>query len=420
MATVGDKLSEEKTIRYLVILVLLLIFFGVVMVYSSSFIYAKEAFNNSRYFFVRQLLFALLGPLAIFLASKLSFNFIYKHGMKIGIFVIVLLLLTFIPGVGMQVKGAHRWLSVGGFNLQPGEFSKYLLLFPTIYLFENFYSMKLSERVNLLLVVAAPLGILTLQPDFGMFAVCLLVIAFICLMSSFPRKILYSFLFSGVVAGAFLIFMAPYRMQRILTFLDPWKDPQKSGFQIIQSYLALANGGIFGKGLANGDEKLLYLPEAHNDFIFSVVGEELGFIGIFILVVAFIILAYFGFKLAIRAQNRVVMIFISAVTFILALQAFLNMGVVLGLLPTKGLNLPFISYGGSSLISNCLAIGLVISAFKMNLKEIRDREELASEKFTDQEKKNEVKKETEEKKEELHDNETAIATTNTIIVEEFK
>jgi cell division protein FtsW len=218
------------------------------------------------------------------------------------------------------------------------------------------------------------LGLLALQPDFGMFSVCLFAITYICLMSSFPRKILYGLILSGVTAGIFLIFMAPYRTQRILTFLDPWKDPQKSGFQIIQSYLAFANGGIWGKGIGNGDEKLLYLPEAHNDFIFSVIGEELGFIGVFFLVVTFIILAYLGFKLAIRSQNRVAMIFISSVTVILTLQSFLNMGVVLGLLPTKGLNLPFISYGGSSLLSNCMAIGLVIAAFKMNLKEMKDLE----------------------------------------------
>ncbi|MBF0207153.1 MAG: putative lipid II flippase FtsW [Oligoflexia bacterium] len=358
---------DERTVRCLLILVLGLISLGIIMVYSSSFIYAREVLGSSKYFFVRQLLFAGLGLVILFFVSKLKFNFFYKHGSKIGILFFLLLIMTFIPGIGTQLKGAHRWIRFDHFCFQPGEFIKYALLFPVIYLFENFYSMKFKDRLNYILMIVFPLIVLILQPDFGMFAICLAVMAFVCFLSSFPRKILYSFLTSAFGAAIFLIFVSPYRVQRILTFLDPWKDPQKTGFQIIQSYLAFANGAIWGKGIGNSDEKLLYLPEAHNDFIFSVVGEELGFIGVAFLVFTFIILAYLGLKLAIRAQNRISMIFIASVTFIISTQSFLNMAVVLGLIPTKGLNLPFISYGGSSLISNCCAVGLMVSAFRMHL-----------------------------------------------------
>ena len=156
----------------------------------------------------------------------------------------------------------------------------------------------------------------------------------------------------------------------MLTYLDPWKNPQGSGFQIIQSYMAFANGSFLGKGLGNSNEKLFYLPEAHNDFIFSVVGEELGFIGVFIVICLFLAMIYFGFKLVLKLSNRTAIIMGSAIVFVLGIQALLNMGVVLGLLPTKGLNLPFISYGGSSLICNFFGIGLLLSAVKGSREEV--------------------------------------------------
>ncbi|MBF0300101.1 MAG: putative lipid II flippase FtsW [Oligoflexia bacterium] len=345
----------------------ILILVGVIMVYSSSYIYAKEVFHNSSYFFFRQLIFSTIGILLIFSIQRIKFDFWYKHGLKIGYFVFFLLLLTIIPGIAPKLKGAHRWLKFGFFYIQPGEFIKYTLLFPAIYLFDNFDKLTNKERLNYTLCLLFPLLILSLQPDFGTFSICILVIAFVWFLSSFSRKFLYGFISVGSVIGIILIFVSPYRIQRILTFLDPWKDPQKSGFQIIQSYLAFANGGILGKGIGNSEEKLFYLPEAHNDFIFSVTGEELGFVGIVFLVITFIILTYLGFKMAIRSQKRPNMILIASVIFTIALQAFLNMGVVLGLLPTKGLNLPFISYGGSSIISNCFAIGLMMSAYKNGL-----------------------------------------------------
>jgi cell division protein FtsW len=208
------------------------------------------------------------------------------------------------------------------------------------------------------------LALLIKQPDFGSFSICFFVIAFVCFMSSFPRKYFYYSLMAGGVGGIFILFSQAYRVKRLLTYLDPWKNPQGSGFQIIQSYMAFANGSAFGQGLGNSNEKLFYLPEAHNDFIFSVIGEELGFIGVFLIICLFIAFIYFGFKLILQVRDRVGIILGSSVIFVLGLQALLNMGVVLGLLPTKGLNLPFISYGGSSLICNFFGIGLLLSVVK--------------------------------------------------------
>ena len=191
-----------------------------------------------------------------------------------------------------------------------------------------------------------------------------MLIAFACFLSNFPRKYFYSAFVLGVITAAGLLVSAPYRVKRLLVFLDPWSDPQNSGFQIIQSYLAFANGRIFGQGIGNSNEKLFYLPEAHNDFIFSVIGEELGFVGVLVIVLLFVAFTFLGFKLALTPRSNINKQVVSIFVFAIAIQSFLNMGVVLGLLPTKGLNLPFISYGGSSLIANLVAIGFVLSSLK--------------------------------------------------------
>jgi cell division protein FtsW len=169
----------------------------------------------------------------------------------------------------------------------------------------------------------------------------------------------------GIVNGFVILMAAPYRVKRVLAFLDPWKDPRGTGFQIIQSFLAFANGSFFGQGLGNSNEKLFYLPEAYNDFIFSVVGEELGFVGVLVFVLMFVSFLFIGFKLAISLRSRVGSIMLATIIFTIGFQAFLNMGVVLGVLPTKGLNLPFISYGGSSMVANLAALGLVFACLKI-------------------------------------------------------
>ena len=169
----------------------------------------------------------------------------------------------------------------------------------------------------------------------------------------------------GFIAACGILISAPYRVKRLLTFLDPWKDPRGAGFQVIQSFLAFANGSFFGQGLGNSNEKLFYLPEAYNDFIFSVVGEELGFVGVLATVIMFISFIFIGLKMAISLKSRVGSIMVSAIIFAIGFQAFMNMGVVLGVLPTKGLNLPFISYGGSSMVANLAALGLIFACVKI-------------------------------------------------------
>ncbi|MEI8347394.1 MAG: putative peptidoglycan glycosyltransferase FtsW, partial [Pseudomonadota bacterium] len=338
--------SSYRLTKYFFITLGVLIFLGLIMVFSSSYIYAQEIHGSSYYFVVRQLAFLSVGILLAILVGRTKISFWIKHGHHINFAFTILLMVTLVPSLGFTAKGASRWISWHGINLQPGEFIKFGLILTSLYFFENFSQMERKELLKRLALLLLPLAILIKQPDFGTFTIGLLVIMFVCYMSSFPRKYFYLFISTGAIFTTTILFLQPYRVARILTFLDPWKNPKTSGFQIIQSYLAFANGSIVGEGLGNGHEKLFYLPEAHNDFIFSVIGEELGLIGVLFTICVVVLFLYLGFRLALIVNNRISLILISSVVFTLSFQSFFNMGVVLGLLPTKGLNLPFISYGG--------------------------------------------------------------------------
>lgn len=355
--------NGEKIKKYFLIIVSLIVIVGIVMVYSSSYIYSKENFGASTYFFFKQLLFVLIGSLAAVVVAKTKFSFWFKNIYLFNGIVILLLLLTMTP-LGVSVKGSHRWIEFLNYKFQPGEFIKYTLGLSAVYYFSKFYEYELRAKLLNALHFIFPLILLLIQPDFGTFSISAILIAFACFMSDFPRKYFYAAFISGGISAAVLLVAAPYRVKRLLTFMDPWSDPQNSGFQIIQSYLAFANGHIFGQGIGNSNEKLFYLPEAHNDFILSVIGEELGFVGVLFIVLLFLLFTFLGFKLALSPRSNINKQVISIFIFAIAIQSFLNMGVVLGLLPTKGLNLPFISYGGSSMLANLVAIGFVLSALK--------------------------------------------------------
>jgi cell division protein FtsW len=355
----------EKLSNYFLINVFFLILFGVIMVFSASYMYATENMGSSYHFLVKQLIFISLGLSVAWVFSKLKILYLYKQAYRINIFFSFLLTLTLVPGLSVVIKGSKRWLNLGFMHLQPGEFLKYTLMLAAIRYFENFNSYNPKQRATYFASLVYPLAIFILQPDFGTFFVSSMIIGFIAFLSSFPRKYFYSFLISGFVGAAVILISAPYRMRRLTAFMDPWKDPRGSGFQIIQSFLAFANGSFFGQGLGNSNEKLFYLPEAYNDFIFSVVGEELGFIGVLGTAIMFISFIFIGFKMAISLRSRVGSIMLATIIFAIGFQAFLNMGVVLGVLPTKGLNLPFISYGGSSMMANLGALGLVFACIKI-------------------------------------------------------
>lgn len=356
--------TVDRLSKTFITILAIIITIGMIMVWSASFILASEKFGTSTHYIVRQLIYLCLAVTVAFTVSRTKYTFWLKYGYWINIVASGIVALTIIKGIGSAAKGASRWLSFGGMSVQPGEIVKFTVILSALTLFENWNKMDLKERLKHGGSLFLPLALLIKQPDFGSFSICFIVIAFVCFMSSFPRKYFYYSLVAGGIGGVFILFSQAYRVKRLLTYLDPWKNPQGSGFQIIQSYMAFANGSAFGQGLGNSNEKLFYLPEAHNDFIFSVIGEELGFIGVFLIICLFIAFIYFGFKLILQVQDRIGIILGASIVFVLGMQALLNMGVVLGLLPTKGLNLPFISYGGSSLICNFFGIGLLLSVVK--------------------------------------------------------
>ncbi len=362
--TLMNQLVEQKFLKtrksFLIILGALSTL-GVVMVLSSSYLFAKDTFGNSFYFFYRQLFFLFLGIGVAFFIAKTRPSFWMKYAGILNIISCLLLILTFIPGLNVLIKGAHRWISVAGITVQPGEFAKYSFLLGSLSFFENFERLSPKKRIFSLVPLLLILVLLLLQPDFGTFFICCVIMIATCYLSRFPRKYFYWGLSVMMAIGPIILLAKPYRVNRLMAFLDPWKNPRGTGFQIIQSYLAFANGSWFGQGLGNSNEKLFYLPEAHNDFIFSVLGEEMGLFGVLLLVLLFMGFIYFGLKMASRISHRTGVLIISSVVITIGVQAFLNMGVVLGLLPTKGLNLPFISYGGSSLVSNFFGIGLILA-----------------------------------------------------------
>jgi cell division protein FtsW len=372
----NDNARLEKLTNYFLINVFFLALFGLIMVFSASYMYATENMGNSYFFLTKQLIFTGLGLVVALIFSRLKILYLYKQAYKINAFFCFLVTLTLIPGLSVVIKGSRRWLSLGFMNLQPGEFLKYTLMLAAIRYFENFNNYDARSRLLYLSGLIYPLAIFILQPDFGTFFIAATIIGFIAFLSSFPRKYFYAFLVSGLGLAVVILLAAPYRVKRVLAFLDPWADPRGKGFQIIQSFLAFANGSIFGQGLGNSNEKLFYLPEAYNDFIFSVVGEELGLIGVIATALMFLAFIFIGLKIAVSLKSRVGGIMVATIVFSIGFQAFLNMGVVLGLLPTKGLNLPFISYGGSSMVANLAALGLIFACVRIqpgDAKAVKDK-----------------------------------------------
>ena len=352
----------------LLLLVIALVLFGLIMVYSSSFIYAQEKTGDGFAFIKKQLLYAGLGFGALVVACRIDYRRWAKWALPFLVIAMALLALILVPGVGARVGGAQRWLRLGGWSFQPGELAKFAILF--------FVARQLDRKRDRLHILAAgavspflaalpALALLLAQPDFGTTVMVSVVIFSLMYLAGVPRKYLGTALALGGTVGLWLALGTGYRRARVMTFLDPWRDPAGKGFQIIQSMVGLHNGSLFGVGLGNGKEKLFFLPEAHNDFIFSVVGEELGFVGIGAVLTVYIYFIHRGLKIAWNChkqyQDGFGMLLAAGITLALGLQGFVNMAVVMGFLPPKRLTLPFISYGGSALLVDLFAVGVLLS-----------------------------------------------------------
>ncbi len=333
------------------------------MVFSSSFIYAHERTGDGFFFIKRQLMFAVLGAALFYLASRMDYR-LWLRFSKLGLWMsLLLLILVSIPGLGSRSGGAQRWLNLGLLTFQPAELAKFFIIL--------FFSAAAARGVPLgrrLLLVFPSMALLLAQPDFGTVIILSLVLLSLSFLTGVRARIVIAGALAIAVGAAILIMRSPYRMARLATYLNPWEDPAGRGFQLLQSLLGVFNGEWLGVGLGNGKQKLFYLPEAHNDFIFSVVGEELGFAGISIVIIAFCFLGLLGISNAMKTMqrssdttNNFGLYLGTGITLLLVLQAFINMAVVLGLLPTKGLTLPFVSYGGSALTVNMFMAGILVS-----------------------------------------------------------
>jgi len=343
---------------------LILICVGIVMIYSASAIYAYENLGDSAYFLKRHLFYVLIGLLGALLVMSVDYRFFKKAAKPMILISIGLLVLVLVPGIGKQVGGARRWFRLFGFSFQPSEFAKFAMIVYTAEFLSRKKSMVTSffqGFLPVLMVLGSLCLLVIVQPDLG----TVLAMSSICFILFFVGGVrlahIISFVLLSLPALYFLVFSVPYRRRRILAFIDPWADPQGTGFQIIQSLVALGSGGVNGLGLGQGKQKLLYLPAAYTDFIFSIIGEELGFIGAASIVVLFALFLIQATKICLKASDSFGQYLSFGLISCLVIEAIVNMGVVTSLLPTKGLPFPFISYGGTSLVFNMIYVGLILN-----------------------------------------------------------
>lgn len=362
-------ITLRRTDLILLIATLLLLALGLAMVYSTSAVVAQKRYGDSLFFFKRQMVWAGLGLLAMWGARSLPYRLQRRLALPVVVCTLIGLILVLVPGLGKEVAGASRWLVLGPLTLQPSEGAKYVLVL--------YVASRLAERpqspphpmavylphVFLLGVVCL---LIFLQPDLGTAVVLAMAVGLLFLIAGLPWRYLgYSVLIGLPLLYWGLVHKA-YRLQRLVAFLDPWADSQGGGYQAVQSLLALGQGGLFGIGLGQSQQKLFYLPEAHTDFIFAVIGEELGFIGASGLVLLFLVLLWRILHIALACREPFGALLGVGIFLMLTLQIMVNLGVVVGILPTKGLPLPLISLGGSNLLVSLVAIGTVLNIVQEN------------------------------------------------------
>jgi cell division protein FtsW len=355
------KLDEYDLV--IMLMAIALTCFGVVMVYSASSVMAAKRFHDGFFFLKRQGLFALLGFGIMLLVMRVDYHNWKRLAVPGLLLCLVLLCLVLIPGIGGKAGGSSRWIKLPGFNLQPSEMAKLALIMYMAYSLEKKQDKVKSLTAGFIpymIVLMFLIGFLVLQPDLG----GALTLAFVAMVMLFAAGTRLVYIFSMLLlAMPFLMYKLSrgYHKGRMEAFFNPWSDPEGKGFQIIQSWLALGTGGVFGQGLGEGKQKLFYLPEAHTDFILSVVGEELGFLGVVVIIGMFFLLVQRAMRIAVAAPDTFGRFLALGIAVLFGIEATVNMGVVTGLLPTKGLALPFISYGGSSLLISLFAVGILLN-----------------------------------------------------------
>ena len=355
----------DKYDKWLLFITLVLIVFGALMIYSSTSVVtpalAKKGITEFHYL-KRHIFAILIGFGFMLLAYRISLSYLKKMAIPLLIFSFVLLLLVFLPGIGVTARGAERWIRLWSLTFQPSELVKLsMVIFLARYLSAPGYRTdSLTSFIKPVSVMIIFQAVILQQPDFGA-TMNLAFLTFIMLFLSGTRLRYLLSLSALALPIVCKLIMEPYRLKRVTSFLDPWKDPQGGGFQLVQSFIALGSGGLTGVGLGGSKQKLSYLPESHTDFIFSIIGEELGFIGASVVIALFLLLFIRGISIAKRTEDGFLYYLAVGLSLMISIQALTNLAIATGMVPTKGLPLPFISYGGSSLLVNMVAIGLLLN-----------------------------------------------------------
>ncbi len=341
--------------------------FGLLMVYSSSYIWAEYKYNDPYKYLKSQCLFLILGIITMLIVSKIDYKKYYKYSSKIfsACFILIILVLF----IGTERNGSKSWFGIGSFGIQPSEFMKLaMIIFTSKYLYNNKKDIgNIKKGVLPILGLTLIIFILImLQPDFGTGIILVMGVIGLLFVGGVDLKFFLKIAILGILGIIGLIIAAPYRLKRILSFLNPWTDPLGSGFQIIQSLYAIGPGGLFGFGLGSSRQKHFYLPEPQTDFIFSIISEEFGFMGVLIVSSLFFFIIYKSIKIALKCEDLFGKYLAFGIVFILAFQATLNLSVVIGLLPVTGVTLPFLSYGGSSLLITLASMGIILNISKQN------------------------------------------------------
>lgn len=355
---------KNKLDYFLFFLVIAIASFGLVMIYSASSIWAEYKFDDPFKFVKAQGLFFVVGIFLMLFLSKFDYKIYYKKANIILFGCFILLVLVLIPGIGTVRNGSRSWFGIGSFGIQPSEFAKIgLIIYVAKYLSNNKKNMRDIKKgvLPIMSVILAFFGLIMLEPDFGTAMVIVLTLVVMIFISGVKLSFFVKIGVVGLIGIVALIIVAPYRMARIVSFLNPWSDPLGSGFQIIQSLYAIGPGGLLGQGFMNSRQKHFYLPEPQTDFIFSIISEEFGFLGVLIVTSAFFLIFFRVLNISLKQSDLFGKYLSFGLSFGIIIQATLNLMVVVGIIPVTGVTLPFLSYGGSSLLVSMASIGIILN-----------------------------------------------------------
>ena len=346
---------------YILYSVLALVAIGIIMVFSASYYDALYKHKDVFYFLKKELTWVPVGLVALVVMMLIDYHLLKKFTVfAYGVTVVALVAVLF---VGSTINGATRWLNIAGISFQPSELAKYVIVFFLAMMIDKYGKVNRNWKIPLIYLGSAALFALLVYKENNLsIAAIIMFVAFIMIfVSGMSFKETFALIGIGGVAGTIGIFSSDYRTERFISFLDPWKYANDEGYQLVHSLYALGSGGLFGVGLGNSKQKALYMPEPHNDFIFSIIGEELGLIGCIFVIAIFVVLIVSGIKVASRAKDRYGKLLATGIISVIAVQAIINIAVVTGSMPVTGVPLPFISYGGTSLVFNLAAMGVLLN-----------------------------------------------------------